>query len=133
MKCAFGILLLSLTTLAPAQTQGVLKPSGLRCEYAADPLGIDVPQPRLFWTVESAERGQRQSAYQILAATSAALLARESGDLWDSGQVFSDETIHIRYAGKPLRSSQQAFWKLRVWDREGRPSAHPLLPFPSLH
>ena len=43
----------------------------LRCEGRDDPLGIDVAQPRLSWTIESQRRGERQSAYQILVAASA--------------------------------------------------------------
>src|SRR5215831_11835773 len=35
---------------------GALIPAHLRCEYSVDPLGIDVLNPRLFWTVESKER-----------------------------------------------------------------------------
>ena len=34
--------------------------TGLRCEYAENPLGVDVPKPRLFWRLESETRGQRQ-------------------------------------------------------------------------
>jgi hypothetical protein len=39
--------------------------------------------------------------------------------LWDSGRVTDGETAHIRYAGKPLKSSQQVFWKVKVWDAAG--------------
>ena len=100
----------------------VLSIAALRCEYAANPLGIDATQPRLFWKLESGHRGQRQTARQILVASSAELLAGDVGDLWDSGKVMSDETMHVRYAGKELRSSQQVFWKLRVWDKNDKPS-----------
>jgi alpha-L-rhamnosidase len=100
-----------------------LKPADLRCEYAHNPLGVDVSQPRLFWKLESAVRGQRQSAYQILVASSADVLAKDQGDLWDSGKVISDETVQISYKGLPLKSSQQVFWKVRVWDQDGGASA----------
>ncbi|MFT3870715.1 MAG: family 78 glycoside hydrolase catalytic domain [Nibricoccus sp.] len=94
-----------------------------KCEYTVDPLGVDVAQPRLYWRVESGERGQRQTAYQIIVASSAELLAKDQGDLWDSGRVASAETAHIRYVGKPLASSQQVFWKVRSWDRAGKATA----------
>ena len=61
-----------------------VKPIGLRCEYLTDPLGIDVLQPRLSWKLEAADasaRGQRQTAYRVLVATSAALLAQGESDL----------------------------------------------------
>lgn len=94
----------------------------LRCEYAANPLGIDVAQPRLGWKLESDARGQRQTAYQILVATSVESLAADKGDLWDSGKIVSDETVHVRYAGERLASSQRGFWKIRVWDKDGKAS-----------
>src|SRR4051812_34781237 len=100
-----------------------LSPAKLRCEYATNPLGVDAPNPRLFWILQSAEHGQRQTAYQILAAASEKSLATNSGDLWDSGKVDSGETIQIPYAGKTLKSSQQLFWKVRVWDANGKVSA----------
>ncbi len=97
--------------------------TGLRCEYAENPLGVDVPKPRLFWKLESGTRGQRQSAYQILAASSAELLARDDADLWNSGKVRSDESAHIPYGGKTLASCQQVFWKVRAWDKSGKVSS----------
>ncbi len=67
-----------------------LIPTELRCEYARDPLGVDVANPRLFWKLESHVRSQRQSAYQILIASSLKKLAQDNGDLWDSGTVEPD-------------------------------------------
>ncbi len=94
----------------------------MRCDYAVNPLGVDSAHPRLFWTVESKERGQQQTAYEILVASSPSLLKHDRGDLWDSGRVASDETIQIPYAGQPLKSSQAVFWKVRVWDANGKVS-----------
>lgn len=102
-----------------------LTPTQLRCEYLTDPLGIDVLQPRLSWILQATDikdRGQKQTAYQILTATSDELLAKDQGDLWDSGKVESNATIQIEYAGKPLASRTRCFWKVRVWDRDGRAS-----------
>ena len=93
------------------------------CEYRADPLGIDVPQPRLSWILESPARGEIQTAYQVLAASSLTVLASDHGDLWDSGAVRSDQTTLIAYAGKPLLSAQQVFWKVRTWGKDGQPTA----------
>jgi alpha-L-rhamnosidase len=59
--------------------------TNLRCEYLADPLGIDVEKPRLSWVIESARRSERQTAYQVLVASTPELLAKHQGDLWDSG------------------------------------------------
>ncbi len=94
----------------------------LRCEYRENPLGIDERQPRLTWIVDFKERGQKQTAYQILVASSVERLAQNSGDLWDSGRVASDQTVNIDYAGKPLASREQCFWKVRVLN--GSEQAH---------
>ena len=94
----------------------------LRCEYLENPLGIDVAQPRLSWILDSSERGQKQTAYQILAASSADALENDQGDLWDSGEVASDQTTFVIYNGKPLASRQACFWKVRSWDKAGKPS-----------
>src|ERR1051326_2713071 len=77
-----------------------LTPTKLRCEYAVDPLNVDIARPRLFWIDESSERGERQSAYEVLVASTEKILAGDKGDLWDSGKVASDETIQIPYGGK---------------------------------
>lgn len=102
---------------------GRLIPSRLRCEYRVDPLGIDVLRPRLSWIVSSRDRVQRQTAYRVLVATSPDSLAGDRGDLWDSGRVSSRETAQVEYEGKPLTSRAHCHWKVRVWDRDGNPSA----------
>jgi alpha-L-rhamnosidase len=102
---------------------GSMTVGGLGCEQRDDPLGVDVSQPGLSWILDSSQRGERQTAYQILAASSRKLLDQDNGDLWDSGKIASDETIQIGYGGKPLTSSQQVFWKLRAWDASGKASA----------
>jgi len=99
-----------------------IAPAYLRCEYLVNPLGIDEPAPRLSWIVQSGERGQRQTAYHLLVASSEKLLRQDQGDLWDSGKVASEETIGAVYQGQPLVSHQRCFWKVKVWDRAGRGS-----------
>ena len=94
----------------------------LRCEYLENPLGIDVAKPRLNWLMRADERGQRQTAYRILVASSPELLRQDQGDLWDTGRVQSDKSIQIEYAGKPLSSDLHCWWKVRVWDKDGRPT-----------
>ncbi len=97
--------------------------TGLLCEHLVNPLGIDASAPRLSWQMESNRRGERQTAYQILVATSTDLLKPGAADLWDSGRVESDQSVLLRYAGKPLTSRQHCFWKVRVWDAAGRVTA----------
>ena len=56
----------------------------LRCEYLTNPLGIDVTRPRLSWVLESYTRGQFQTAYRILVASSEENINKNIGDLWDT-------------------------------------------------
>jgi alpha-L-rhamnosidase len=72
--------------------------------------------------LEAKERGEVQTAYQVLASSTAAKLARAEADLWDSGKVESAAALQVAYAGKPLRSGQRVWWKVRVWDSAGKPS-----------
>jgi alpha-L-rhamnosidase len=98
----------------------------LRCEYLKDPLGIDVVQPRLSWVLgadKGAARSQAQTGYQVLVAGNRNELDANQGDVWDSGQVRSDQSIQVRYAGKALVSEEECFWKVRVWDEQGKSSA----------
>jgi hypothetical protein len=78
------------------QSAGTLRAVDLRCEFNKNPQGIDVAQPRLFWRVESSQRGQRQTAWQVLVASSSEVLAQDRGDLWDSGRIATDQTTFVR-------------------------------------
>jgi hypothetical protein len=101
---------------------GALAPVELRCDYAANPSGVDSPNPRLSWELAGPARDQKQSAYEILAASSAKILNHNRADLWDSGKILSDDTIQIPFP-EYLNSFEQVFWKVRVWDGNGKASA----------
>jgi len=94
----------------------------LRCEFQTGPVAIDVTRPGLSWNLSSAIRGAGQTAYQILVASSPSKLTADQGDLWDSGKVESDRSVHVEYAGKVLVSRQSCHWKVRVWLDGGKTS-----------
>ncbi len=115
---------LALLALA-AGASAALTPANLRTEWLPNPAGIDETKPRLSWRVEESDAaitGQRQTAFRIVAASSAAALTKGEGDLWDSGKVAGDETLNIEYGGKALASGEAVFWKVRVWDKDGAES-----------
>jgi len=122
-------LLLASWLLATLANSGLSQPetrivaSSLRCEYLVSPLAVETREPRLSWQVDSSARGTRQSAYQILVATSAQDLGADKGDLWDTGKINSNDTIQIVYKGNPLGSRQECVWKLRIWDQSDKASA----------
>ena len=122
------ITILVCTTLAFTGC-GVMTDNGvvvkqLRCEYRVNPLAVNTVNPRLSWNLESPRRGQRQTAYQILVAGSLEDLNANKGDLWDTGKVNSDQSIHVLYAGRKLSSRMQCCWKVRVWDKDGKASVY---------
>ncbi len=117
-----------LTTLcligtATGTCPGATRVAALRCEYRDSPLGVNSPRPRLRWVIVSDRRGEIQTAYQVLVASSEELLKNHRGDFWDSGKVASDRQNQIEYAGTPLPSRTRCYWKVRVWDKDGNASA----------
>ncbi len=91
----------------------IIKP---RCEYHTNPVGIDVRKPRLSWQLVSNRREMRQSAYHILVADSLAKLEQNTGNLWDSKRVSSDQSIQVEYTGSIPQTGQRCYWKVMVWD-----------------
>src|SRR5258708_39346502 len=97
--------------------------TALRCEYLVAPENIESARPRLSWQIESARRGAAQTAWEILVASSAELLAGNKGDLWKSGRMEGNMTNQVAYAGHALAARTECFWKVRIWDEQGKPSA----------
>ena len=118
LRTALIIFGCSALTIAAAE----VKIAGLCCEYQTDPLAIDAVQPRLSWKLSSPARGVRQTAYQVLVASSPERLGQEQADLWDSGKVTSGQSIPIEYAGKPMASRMRCYWKVRIWDQDDQSS-----------
>ena len=115
----FAVFLLAISNFA-FYASATVSVGDLRCESLENPPGIDAMQPRLSWQLSSTERGQKQTAYEILVASSEKNLAKDKDDLWDSGKISSDQSIQVEYAGQPLVSRAQCFWKVRVWDKNGK-------------
>jgi len=99
-------------------------PQHLRINDAVHPVGVDDVAPVLSWRLaRSPERDQGQSAYQVLIATDAELLVGGRADIWVSGRAASTRSACAGYQGPALRSVGTYWWKVRVWDRDGRPTS----------
>ncbi len=94
----------------------------LRCEMLEEPLAIDNTRPHFSWELLSDADGTAPSAYQVIVASLPGKLNEEEADLWNSGRVESDAQVGIVYEGKPLKPRTLAYWKVRVWNQEGKAS-----------
>lgn len=92
-----------------------MKPTDLTCEYLTNPIGLDARRPRLSWVLDSDRRAWRQSACRIVAASRPELLP-ERPDVWDSGRLETDQSVHVDYGGPALKSRRRVWWAVRVWD-----------------
>jgi alpha-L-rhamnosidase len=111
-----------LVVLAGSVNAASAAPVHLRCEYLKNPLGIDSLAPHLSWQSDATERNWRQSAYEVLVASSVDHLRSGQADIWDSGKTESDESVGITYRGLALQSRQRYYWKVRLWDAAGNVS-----------
>ncbi len=83
-----------------------MKAVRLKTEHLFDPVGVDYTAPRLFWNCDG---GERQTAYQIVAADDS------ENVLWDSGKT-EDSSMCARWGGAPIPAKTKVLWQVRLWD-----------------
>lgn len=83
-----------------------MKAINLKTEYLKNPIGMDIPNPHLFWNCEG---GIQQTAYQIKATDV------DGNLLWDSGKVLSSRITNIQYPLN-LASRTRVNWSVKLWD-----------------
>jgi len=94
-------------------TEGPFRLTDLQVDYMTNPLGIDEPEPRFSWKMESDRYDQRQTAFRI-SVTDAA-----SGErVWLSDPVPAEGSVGVVYAGKALKPRTRYNWDLTVWNAE---------------
>ena len=74
--------------------------------------------PEFGWAVPLGSKFQ--SAYQILVASSQAIIDTNNGDAWDSKKIRSLASTNVEYNGTPLEVDRTYYWKVRIWDEENR-------------
>lgn len=117
-----AVFIISFLILSCESKETLPPPEATICEYRENPIGIDRANPQLSWEIPAFRNGIEQTAYEILVASSLENLNKNQGDLWSTGKVMSDQSVYITYAGKPLESRKQYFWKVRYWDNRGEQS-----------
>ncbi|QTN34257.1 family 78 glycoside hydrolase catalytic domain [Akkermansiaceae bacterium] len=85
------------------------------------PLGGSA-KPMLTWKIVSEERNVTASAWQVLVASSPALLEEGKADLWDSGKTPAGRAPGLEYGGKALAAGASCHWKVRWWGKGQEPS-----------
>ena len=86
----------------------------LLVESLENPLGIDVAHPRFSWQLQSAERNIQQKSYHLLVASSTEKLDKDMGDIWDSQQQLSGNSMLVSYQGKLLQTNHAYYWKVKI-------------------
>ena len=97
---------------------GPLAPDRLRLEYMLEPKGVDVSYPARFsWSLVHTERGQAQTAYQVVVRTAGA-----GGKIfWDSSKMASNVSQNVPI-GATLPADSSYTWTVQYWDSAGNPS-----------
>lgn len=74
-------------------------------------------RPSFSWQLPDTRRGYRQTAWQLVLSSSRANCAAGRGDVWDSGDVPSNQSVGVLLpAGRRLQPNRVYYWKIRVWD-----------------
>ncbi len=92
------------------------KVGGLTCESLKNPLGIEAENPLFGWIVESGDRKDTQSAFQIIVSDNPEEIKKGNGNMWNSGKIKSEKTDGIEYQGKRLQARKRYFWSVRSYN-----------------
>ena len=130
-QLGLAVLLVACGLVAQAPTTAPsLTAERLTCEHRQNPEGIATTRPRLSWRLKARDPAERQvflGAYQVVAAGNAEALSTGTPDLWDTGIVKRSTAANaaplptrVEYSGRPLTSRDRVWWRVRVWDQDGR-------------
>ncbi|MBP3269488.1 MAG: family 78 glycoside hydrolase catalytic domain [Bacteroidales bacterium] len=96
-------------------------PVAPQCCFMDNPIGIETPS--FGWRLEGSGPGAVQSAYEIQVASSPRRLSSGKADIWSSGKVLSDCQFGIRPEDAGFASATTYWWRVRVWDADGKKSS----------
>jgi len=83
---------------------------------------ITTPRPHFTWIVPLTRSNDLQTAYQIQVFSMKPGHHQEMEMYWDSGRVDSSNSIHLPYHGPELLPGHTHSWRVRTWNRHGKPS-----------
>ena len=82
----------------------------IKTDYTINPVGINNLTPRFSWVND-----KKQKYYSIVAKD-----AFTKEVLWDSGRIFTEESVGAEYCGKQLKSRQMVNVYLEVGYEDGK-------------
>ncbi len=89
--------------------KNIQKPNELTVsEGFKNPIGFYNSKPTFSWQLPISENIKSQSAYQIIVASSKAVLQNKP-DLWDSKKQKSSKSTFVKYQGVDLKSRQRVY------------------------
>ncbi len=94
----------------------MIQTANLKCEYNEKPMGIDVSHPRLSWEIAAEGSNIMQTAYRVQVSLNENDF---SCPLWDSGEVKSDRSVHVKYEGPNLKSDTFYYWRVKIVTNAG--------------
>lgn len=129
MKRTLLIVTLTISCNLYAQDKhDICEPINLKCEHLSNPLGIDSSNPRLTWMLADERMGANQTAYQLFVGTDSLAVSNNQGEIWDTGKQSKSDII-VSYSGKKLIPKTKYFWKVKVWDSNGKSSSSHIAAF----
>lgn len=111
-----------------ANAGAAVKIIGLKCEYLSNPIGMDSPHPRLMWLMDDARQGAKQTAYQLSVSTDSVELTKNTANIWQTIKTLSDVN-RVIYNGKALLPYTKYYWRVAVWDKDGKSSLSAIASF----
>ncbi len=99
-------------------------PSGLTVEFIREPRFTKIidSKPEFGWIVP--KEAVIQKGYQILISSSKEKIDNNIGDVWNSGNVRSNQSTNVELSGEPLKPNTDYFWKVRIFDKDNRLSEY---------
>ncbi len=98
-------------------------PSNLSCFDKNNPVGV-ASQPYFGWLINDKDNNEVQTAYQIIVASSIEKINQNTGDVWDSGKLLSDNQNYNYAENIPLIPAAGYYWKVRTWDKDNQVSPY---------
>ena len=120
-SCLIPIFLLWISGACTDETTTEFSAGNLKCEYMKEAI-VNKSAPRFSWELYSTQKGQWQTAWQVTVSDEIQKLEDGKGNVWDSGKRKGDQSFGVKWKGERLDPFKRYFWRVRVWDRDGRVS-----------